>query len=842
MPTAGSVHRSLAAAIEGFGYGGELLQSHVPIPGSVAAADLVAFTQAAPHDFRTAAIVAHVLHKTQTQQTVCDMARGLAAPFALVGEESSMTLFRVSASARDDLPVQTFPVEDFVLHDEVRRDLQPRSIHEAKRGARQLSLFPLDVTLLETTRLRSVETLSERVESTLDTVLSLKRWQPVEAARIVISSLAAVIVRDKYRLAATEPGEIIDAALQRHPDYFPFLAREAVESARIIEGVIRHLSDGLDYGAIDARSINSVYEQLMVTPRLRQQWGIFYTPSGFASQMLDALPIETIAPEDRLVLDPSCGSGNLLLAAQERMEAVAPGHWTELETHDWLKSHLFGWDIDPVSVEIARLSLLVSALPLGNNWRIETLDALSGAPATQTPTIIVSNPPWNNPKGSRKETAVGFVDRSITMLADGGLFACVLPSTWLTSATARASRDQVLRTCDLFEVWRLPRDVFAPEARFGCAVIFARKGRTAPRTSYAFRWVGGGKARRDDFVRRGHVTFQGLAPMPGEGDAISHGPVQSALVKPIDHVEDVSDVVSGVVQKGSLTPQKHGSIRVLPRGANYQPYRNLAADAAIPINAVRDFSPGGRDTSIFRAPQVLVQAHRSPDSAWRVRPVVDFIGVVPTDAWHAIIPKSGKDHDAYALLAVLATAVASVWVHSRCATKRITKPVLESLPLPSPWSAHLEAFADFGERLLRTGPDVASLRDLDRMAVRAYGLGSDAWRQIASLLEGEKAPEGAVRYPIETADDGRLSATATGDTRPGGVLSVADNGLRIWTVDGPEEGEVSDLPLHMPGWLAVPGSVFDVSGSDLLTARYAFHRAAYKTDEELFGVVGERNG
>ena len=124
-------------------------------------------------------------------------------------------------------------------------------------------------------------------------------------------------------------------------------------------------------------------------------------------------------------------------------------------------------------MEIAKLSLLVSSLPLGNSWRIEQRDALIGsAHLPVPPTVWVTNPPWRNPKGSQAEAATRFLGRAVESLADGGLLACILPASWLSGKQHRASRREVAALCNLFEIWRLPRDMFAPDARFpGCGGV-----------------------------------------------------------------------------------------------------------------------------------------------------------------------------------------------------------------------------------------------------------------------------------------------------------------------------------------------------------------------------------
>jgi hypothetical protein len=126
---------------------------------------------------------------------------------------------------------------------------------------------------------------------------------------------------------------------------------------------------------------------------------------------------------------------------------------------------------------------------------------------------------------------------------------------------------------------------------------------------------------------------------------------------------------------------------------------------------------------------------------------------------------------------------------------------------------------------------------LERWSIDAYQLDARTRHALKALLGGSLAPEGIVRYTAEPTVAVE-APSSTNDMQPGAVLDIEDSKLRIWTAYGSDDGAVSELPEQMPGWLATPGAVFDISGDDIATARYAFHRAAYRDEEELFGLRG----
>lgn len=829
--------KALARTLSRFGYGDSFCDSQVRAPDGTGVLELVAYCQEAPWDLRTSAFACDIASDSVRETRVLDLARQVAAPFALIAEASDVLLFRVGATGDGDERLASVGDPERALPPEMVRALSPSAIRAAKYGSRQLSLFPIDVRLLETARQRSVETLTGRVHHAYLQVHDRSGLDSGDAARLVIGALAAIIVRDKYDLAATEPAQIIDAVMARHGSYFESLAGHEANSPDVVAAALDQLSSGLDYSAVDARTINKVYENLLVTPDVRRDLGIFYTPPEFASRVVETLPIETIAPADRSVFDPACGSGNLLLAAIERLELLMPGGWSANDAHAWLNTHVSGSDVDPVATEIARLSMLVSSLPLGNNWQIETRNVIENPPSIE-PTIIVSNPPWRNPKGSRSEAATEFLNRSVESLAPGGLLACVLPGTWLSTTTARAGRRSLADNCELFEVWRLPRDLFE-EARYGSAVVFCRKTKEPKRSRHAFRWVASGAQRRRAFLDDGQTTFSWLAPTPEPGHALTSGPLDvlhdrstAGLLK------DVADVVSGVVQKGEPQAVARGQHLALLRGTPYEPYGTTDEMPTVRIASGSDFGAGDRDLSPFRSPQVLVQAHRNPDTEWRVRPVLDVRGVVPSNAWHAVVGKRETAAEARALLALLASSAASIWVHSHVATKNIPKAAIENLPLPLDWAAISDTLADLGGRLVSGKDKPATLAEIETVVADGYKLTRRQRSEIHAVMATSQAPEGKPRFSVPPRRGPALVRPSDGPTeaRPGAVLAMRGSKLQIWALGGPDEGVRLELPEHLPGWLAAEGAVFDVVGSNLADAEYHFHRASHRSEGELFGL------
>ena len=117
--------------------------------------------------------------------------------------------------------------------------------------------------------------------------------------------------------------------------------------------------------------------------------GAFYT-TGPAGVLLAGL----VHGRPRTVVDPSCGDGELLVAARRR----------------WPDTFLMGWDIDRRAVESARLRLPeahLTVLPYGpqpdGTVRLGALDVLLTDPDMWAVDLVMLNPPYTAQKGRYRQ-------------------------------------------------------------------------------------------------------------------------------------------------------------------------------------------------------------------------------------------------------------------------------------------------------------------------------------------------------------------------------------------------------------------------------------------------------
>ena len=192
----------------------------------------------------------------------------------------------------------------------------------------------------------------------------------------------------------------------------------------------------------------------------KKSTGAYYTPFFVADRLIfDVLTTgnDNQPPEvfKKTICDPACGTGNFLMRLPEKVPL----------------DQIYGFDIDPVALKIARINLAIK-------YRITTDTGLStlernicvrdflSDDSTEDATntrfdLIIGNPPWgfvykkdeierlrqsfsSYRTGKMPESFALFVERAILCLKDKGALSFLLPETILSADTHRGIRRFIL--------------------------------------------------------------------------------------------------------------------------------------------------------------------------------------------------------------------------------------------------------------------------------------------------------------------------------------------------------------------------------------------------------------
>jgi tRNA1(Val) A37 N6-methylase TrmN6 len=184
----------------------------------------------------------------------------------------------------------------------------------------------------------------------------------------------------------------------------------------------------------DHINIAGIIYQSILMEGDKSRMGLYYTPDNVVTEIVDR-----ISAPDYLYLDPCCGTGQFLLAFADRTDNP---------------ENIYGIDIDPVAVNVAKINLLMkfpkidflpkifcadSLLDFNESILMDDMNRFSEFDC------IATNPPWGShftkselkklrnyyPEIISGESFSYFMVKSLRMLKSGGILSFVLPESIL---------------------------------------------------------------------------------------------------------------------------------------------------------------------------------------------------------------------------------------------------------------------------------------------------------------------------------------------------------------------------------------------------------------------------
>lgn len=752
-------------------------------------ADLVAFGNR-PHDMRSACASVVALRNDSDLRDKLLKLRYLSAPVAIVGMSSGVSLYTI----RRDVPATPTPVEtaghdDWPAKFRSRLDqLAPATILAAKLGqGRQLDFFDADLAWwVEDITRTALTTLLERLLT--DTIAHLpkddaKHGSAQEAViRLVFHLFACRVLEDKGVLAVgSSPAESLATASQMFPENIaPGVVRPRCLTKQLVQSVFDSLKQRFAFASLTTEMLGHAYENALVTPSLRRERGIYYTPRAVTDYILSRLPIEGIAQDKRCLVDPCCGSGSFLLAGFERLSGLLPETWSPHERHQYLRSRILGFDVDEFAREIASLSLVLADLYNRNGWKVRQCDVqqLTADTIGKRPTIVVTNPPFREikTKGTRREFAADVLARLVDLSANGALLGIVLPQSVLDSRAGRTARAAVLDTCEILEIAMLPGAVFQSNAE--TAVLFLRKNESRG-TSIT---LGGTTTIRElrprdmQAFRQGRVftTTYSVETAQWQKDTETRfvlspvGDIWRKLASTCSKLRDVALVKNGLQVKAddqsSVKDRKCRAtdVKYVDRLDVLRPFALLSEHELKPYRWLHYGTQLRRqgDVAVFRGEKVLVNSNRNPGSPWRLVAAIAPAGLYFSDNFHGAIPIPGQNASLEQLAAVLNSPVANAWFAAHSHKRKVVINTLYDVPFPrfqedaangirrlvramekavvAKWRRAEEGM--FYDGLDENADTARLLAEIDTAVYDAYGLTLQERQQIEKLMRGERRP------------------------------------------------------------------------------------------------------
>ncbi len=168
----------------------------------------------------------------------------------------------------------------------------------------------------------------------------------------------AVVSSDEY-IDDDEMKSIIDGTIFHKfnirnfvdDDFFHWVKGD--RNFRALKKVFRLIAQEIstfDFHNVDEDILKGVYQEL-IDLDTRHALGEYYTPDWLCERILKEFELN----EGKRVLDPACGSGSFLLAAIHRFRELNP----KISVEE-LNASIYGIDIHPLSVQIAKTNMLLA--------------------------------------------------------------------------------------------------------------------------------------------------------------------------------------------------------------------------------------------------------------------------------------------------------------------------------------------------------------------------------------------------------------------------------------------------------------------------------------------------
>jgi len=256
-----------------------------------------------------------------------------------------------------------------------------------------------------------------------------------------------------------------------------------MKSGHLVRQVINKINE-VDFNNLaDRQHFGDIYEQLLNDLQAAGNAGEFYTPRALTQFVIDRLDPRP----GEILMDPSCGTGGFLTCGLRHMR---DRYVKTPQNEEKVQGSLCAYELKQLPHMLCTTNLLLHGIEDPSFVRHENTLARAYTSWTQSDRvdIIATNPPFgakiedgiesNFPAHLRtKETADLFLALFLRILKDGGRAGIVLPDGTLFGEGVKTRiKEEMLTTCNLHTIVRLPNGVFSPYTSIRTNLLFFTKG------------------------------------------------------------------------------------------------------------------------------------------------------------------------------------------------------------------------------------------------------------------------------------------------------------------------------------------------------------------------------
>lgn len=562
----------------------------------------------------------------------------------------------------------------------------------------------------------------------VEEILELGIIECEEDLLIVLANFAVQLYYQSRELRCEEHNILSSFLSESIHNDFSDLIRDLLGTRSVSPSVIARLKPILDKKILFVKgedSLGFVYISLRDIGQ-RKSAGAYYTPEKVVNRLIDNLYTNDSNLNSRTICDPCCGTGNFLLCLGNRGINY---------------SNLYGQDVDPISVYLARINIALvspkmsatdiqSRVIVGNTY-FETF--------AQHFDVVLGNPPWGSEFSDedatkcRKlfKTAVGkslesydlFVEKALSMLNPNGIVAFVLPEAILGVAAHDTVRKLLIDSCS-FKFIAYLGNVFSGVQ---CPSIILGVARDYHRSVLGCNV----STNKDSFTIKSERTF-------ADGTlSFNVSDVENECLQAIDSLQSVAYLKGnarfalGIVtgnNKEYISEQCKDGYEIVLKGSDIYRY-----GISLPGNYIR-FTPEAfqqvAPTEVYRAKEKLLYRFISEVPVF----TYDDKQTLSLNSCNIVIPEIPGLAMKY-ILAILNSSVAAFYISKKFNSVKLLRSHIEQMPIPVVSEDIQERIIKKVDRIMNSSENISGLyEDLDQDIFELYNLPDSYIKSINSFL------------------------------------------------------------------------------------------------------------
>lgn len=750
--------------------------------------DLAGFAQSPP-TYRNVCIGVVVSNGLRGAELVAQH-RTLGAPLMFEINGTVINRWKVTANGDPEFK-EGIPFGNIVnAFDRHRTEWEPESILRAKaigdiKGTVQLDFYDEDyMSFLEGSNFTKLDYLLHKILTEIDHIykqLGQRTPRFQNLFRLTFRFIAAKVFRDRKHPGGWLSDDARTALQAIEAYYGDALPPSAVHRREALDEIWRIFLTTFNYPNLSEDDLALFFEKSFITPETRDALGIHSTPPRVVEYIIHKLPFDDLHEDNRYVLEPFAGHGRFLVSAMRRMRDLLSSPMSDVERHNYFVQRLAGIELDEMSVEVCRLSLMLADYPNKNSWRIYSENVF----ATETlqrelkrARVVLCNPPferisvrdrkrYNDPNLLAQKPA----ELLRRVLHDPPeLLGLVLPRIFESGRSYHKFHRQLAETYGNIELVALP-EVFNYSEALTTLVMASDRRRRHAQVTVTCRRVNEG-IERDLFLN------QGVEPPPAKrivGVSEYLQPDFSLWIPPLSRIWNylesrpklgsVADIHRGIMWISSTDETgeyrrefvsdkpKSGYVRGHSRVHEHLEQYLLRGEEYLSIRPADQYDQAYKLD--WNRPKVICNEHRiGPKTGrtigrgpWRVGAVADSVGLAFSARFIALWPS--KEVSIYSLTALLNSPVCNAFFYAKEAGSVNRLSTLRSLPLPPLEYLTAGSKVDILSKALhrqvsRRQIDAArakiTLLELDAQILRAYSLPPSLERELLDTFQGKERP------------------------------------------------------------------------------------------------------